>query len=164
MSGEGKPITFMTKDTTRIEYPHDDALVIEAMIGNYNIQRILIDTGSSADILYATAYDQMKLGREAIENGSTKLIGFTGHQVFTLEIKELPFIVGEHPCEAILSVKFLILEGESSHNAIIGWATLNRLRTLVSTYHLKMKFPTKAGIGEVKGDQEHARKCYLSDT
>lgn len=56
-SDEEKPITFTTKDMAWISYPHDDVMVIIAMIGNYNIQRILIDTGSSVDILYATTYD-----------------------------------------------------------------------------------------------------------
>lgn len=105
-------------------------------------------------MLYATAYPQMKLGREVIENISTRLTGFIGHQVFTLGIKELPSTIGERPCEATLSVKFLILEGKSSNITIIGWAMVNKLRAVMSTYHLKMKFPTKAGIGEVKGDQE----------
>lgn len=122
------------------------------MIGNYNIQRILIDIESSADSLYATTYDQMKLRREGIENISTRLTGFTSHQVFVLGIKELQFIIGERLCEATIFVRFLILEGEFYYNAIIGRATLNMLHVVVSTHHLKMKFPSKAGIREVKGD------------
>lgn len=57
MSGEEKPITFTTKDMTGIEHPHDDALVIDAMIGNYKIQWILFDTESFIDILYINVYD-----------------------------------------------------------------------------------------------------------
>ena len=30
----------------------------------------------------------------------------------------------------------------------------------MSTYHLKLKFPTGQGIGEVRGDQALARHCY----
>ena len=30
----------------------------------------------------------------------------------------------------------------------------------MSTYCLKVKFPTKKGVGEVKGDQVLARECY----
>ncbi|KAL0386318.1 UNVERIFIED_CONTAM: hypothetical protein Sradi_3026100 [Sesamum radiatum] len=41
---------------------HNDALVITAMIANYEVGRIFIDSGSSADILYGEAYDQMQLG------------------------------------------------------------------------------------------------------
>lgn len=103
----------------------------------------------------------MKLGKEKIENINTRLTGFIGHQVFTLGATELPF---ERPCEATIFVRFLVLEGKSSYNAIIEWVTLNRLKAIVSTHHLKMKFPIKAGIIEVEGDQEQARICYLLDT
>ena len=30
----------------------------------------------------------------------------------------------------------------------------------MSTYYLKVKFPTKNGVGEVKGDQVLAKECY----
>ncbi|GFY99379.1 hypothetical protein Acr_13g0007800 [Actinidia rufa] len=37
-----------------------------------------------------------------------------------------------------------------------------RIKAITSTYHLKMKFPTLTGIGEVKGDQKVARQCFIS--
>ncbi|KAK3039312.1 hypothetical protein RJ639_026696 [Escallonia herrerae] len=36
------------------------------------------------------------------------------------------------------------------------------LNAVVSTYHLKMKFPMEHGIGEVKGNQTTARQCYMA--
>lgn len=70
---------FKAKDTAEISFLHDNVIVIVAMIGNYNIRRILIDIGNFADILYATTYNWMKLEREKIADISTRLIGFTGH-------------------------------------------------------------------------------------
>ena len=29
------------------------------------------------------------------------------------------------------------------------------------TYHLMIKFPTKYGVGEVRGDQLATRECYI---
>ena len=43
---------------------------------------------------------------------------------------------------------------------IIGRPTLNRWKVATSIYCLKVKFPTKNGVGEVKGDQVLARECY----
>ena len=37
---------------------------------------------------------------------------------------------------------------------------LNRWKATISTYCLKVKFPTEQGIGEIKGDQVLARECY----
>jgi len=43
------------------------------------------------------------------------------------------------------------------YNAILGTTTLNELKAITSTSHLKMKFLTEQGIGEVMGDQWVAR-------
>ena len=43
---------------------------------------------------------------------------------------------------------------------IIERFTLNYWKVATSTYYLKVKFLTKNGVGEVKGDQVLARECY----
>ncbi|XP_065621102.1 uncharacterized protein LOC136063965 [Quercus suber] len=55
-------ITFTDEDTKRIHYPHDDAIVITLLIADYKTRRVLIDNGSSTDILYYPAFQQMRLG------------------------------------------------------------------------------------------------------
>ncbi|XP_065630818.1 uncharacterized protein LOC136068082 [Quercus suber] len=49
-------ITFTDEDAERIHYPHDDAIVITLFIADYKTRRVLIDNGSSADILYYPAF------------------------------------------------------------------------------------------------------------
>ena len=48
---------------------------------------------------------------------------------------------------------FVVVKGPSHYNAIFGRPLLNTLEAVVSTFHLKMKFPTLAGIGVFTGDQ-----------
>ena len=48
----------------------------------------------------------------------------------------------------------------SAYNAILGHLGLNALRAIVSTYHLLVRFPTKYGIGELRGDQQLAKHCF----
>ena len=55
-------ITFIDKDARRVHHPHDDMIVITLLIANYITKRVLIDNGSSADILYYPAFQQMSLG------------------------------------------------------------------------------------------------------
>ena len=45
-------ITFMDEDASRIHHPHDDAIVITLLIADYSTRRVLVDNGSSTDILY----------------------------------------------------------------------------------------------------------------
>ena len=48
-------IVFIDEDARRLHHPHDDAIVITLAIANYMTKRVLIDNGSSADILYYLA-------------------------------------------------------------------------------------------------------------
>ncbi|GFZ00938.1 hypothetical protein Acr_14g0005730 [Actinidia rufa] len=64
--GDQPPITFGSDDLRGLHLPHDDALVISAVIANFNVQRILIDSGSSADILFISAFEKMKIGLDKL--------------------------------------------------------------------------------------------------
>ena len=49
---ESPLIGFSEEDARRLHHPHDDALVISIRVGDYNVHQVLVDNGSSADILY----------------------------------------------------------------------------------------------------------------
>ncbi|GFS42022.1 hypothetical protein Acr_00g0077760 [Actinidia rufa] len=66
--GDHPPITFSNDDLRGLHLPHDDALVVSAVIANFNVQRILIDNGSSADILFISAFERMKIGLDKTTN------------------------------------------------------------------------------------------------
>ncbi|KAL0393011.1 UNVERIFIED_CONTAM: hypothetical protein Sradi_2523900 [Sesamum radiatum] len=60
---------------------HNNALVILALLANYEVGRIFIDSGSSADILFGDAYNKMHLGDTPLEKVNTSLYGFAGEVV-----------------------------------------------------------------------------------
>ncbi|KAL0458558.1 UNVERIFIED_CONTAM: hypothetical protein Slati_0483000 [Sesamum latifolium] len=74
---------------------HNDALVITAILANYEVGRIFIDSGSSADILFGKAYDQMQLGDVFLEKVNTLLYGFAGEVVHPRGMVSLPLTMGE---------------------------------------------------------------------
>ncbi|XP_030942090.1 uncharacterized protein LOC115967157 [Quercus lobata] len=59
-------ITFTDENAEGIHHPHDDALVITLLIADYTTRRVLVDNGSSADILYYPTFQQMRLGRDQL--------------------------------------------------------------------------------------------------
>uniref|UniRef100_A0A2N9G201 Integrase catalytic domain-containing protein n=1 Tax=Fagus sylvatica TaxID=28930 RepID=A0A2N9G201_FAGSY len=129
---------------------------------SFTTRRVMVDNGSSADILYLPAYQQMRLDKDKLRPMDAPLVGFTGDKVCPVGIVTLPITVGTHPKTVSKTVDFLVVNCPSAYNAIIGRPTLNRLRAVTSTYHLLLKFPTEHGIGEVRGDQIAARECYLA--
>ena len=52
-------ITFSDSDMEGCQHPHDDPLVIKVVVANKTIHRVLVDNGSSVDIILALAFDKM---------------------------------------------------------------------------------------------------------
>ncbi|XP_012846884.1 PREDICTED: uncharacterized protein LOC105966854 [Erythranthe guttata] len=90
------PITFGVEDETGIQQPHNDALVITAMVANYDVARILIDTRSSVDIIYYECFKQMRLNVE-VRRVDTTPIGFAGEVVQPMGEVTLPVSLGIDP-------------------------------------------------------------------
>ncbi|GFY92749.1 hypothetical protein Acr_08g0011450 [Actinidia rufa] len=77
-------ITFNNDNLRGLNFPHDDALVVSAVIANFNVQRILIDNGSSADILFISVFKKIKIGQDKLHPFHTPLIGFGGNMTHPL--------------------------------------------------------------------------------
>jgi hypothetical protein len=155
-------ISFSEDDARNIHHPHDDALVVTLTIAGFLTRRVLIDNGSSADIIYLPAYQQIKIDKEQLKPIDIPLVGFTGDKVKPLGVVSLIIEAGTYPKQVRTSVEFLVVDCPSAYNVIIGRPTLNKLRAVTSTYHLLVRFPTEHGIGELKGDQGTARECYFA--
>jgi hypothetical protein len=129
-------ITFSEDDARGIHQPHDDALVVTMIIAGFITRRVLIDNGSSADIIYLPAYQQMKIDKERLKPIDIPLVGFTGDKVKPSGLVSLIIEVGTFPKQVRASVEFLVVDCPSAYNVIIGRPTLNKLRAVTSTYHL----------------------------
>ena len=143
---------------------HQDAMVITTKIGTNTVKKILIDDGSSVDILYHGAFSRMDLGDRKLDDArNAPLYGFTGNEVRVLGTIDLPVLFGSPPAQLWHVVKFHIINATNTYNAILGRTTTTALRAITSIPHLKMKFPTEFGVGEVRGDQQMSRQCYIGN-
>ena len=153
-------ITFSDSDLEGCQHPHDYPLVIRAMVANKTIHRVLVDNGSSADIIFSSTFDKMGIGREKMESVNTHLRGFSGEKVLPLGSIQLVLTLGDPPCQATTTVRFLIVDAPSAYNVLLGRPSLNAIKAIPSTYHMVIKFPTTNEVGMVRGDQRVARECY----
>ncbi|KAL0448938.1 UNVERIFIED_CONTAM: hypothetical protein Slati_1450200 [Sesamum latifolium] len=95
-------IQFDQEEQSGPRVPGNDALVITALLANYEIERIFIDSGSSADILFGEAYDQMQLGDVPLEEVDTSLYGFVGEVIHPRGMISLPLTLGTSPLRKIV--------------------------------------------------------------
>ena len=153
-------ITFSDSDMEGCQHPHDDPLVIKAVVANKTIHRVLVDNGSLADIIFASAFDKMGIGREKLEPVNACLRGFSGERVLPLGSIQLVLTLGDPPFQATTMVRFLIVDAPSSYNMLLGRPSLNTIRAIPSAYHMVIKFPTANGVGMVRGKQRiRTRNC-----
>ena len=69
------------------------------------------------------------------------------------------FLDGE--ATSTITIKYIVFNDPSSYNLILGRSSLNKLKTVVSMTHLKLKLPSpERKIITMKVDQKIARKCY----
>ena len=142
------------------QHPLDDPLVIKAVVANKTIHRVLVDNGSSADIIFASAFDKMGIGREKLEPVNACLCGFSRERVLPLGSIQLMLTLRDPLCQATTTVRFLIVDAPSAYNMLLGKPSLNTIRVIPSTYHMVIKFPTANGVGMVRGNQRITRECY----
>ena len=90
-------IEFLEEDARRLHHPHDDALVINIRVRDYNTHRVLVDNGNSIDILYYPAFQQMRINRERLVPTNAPLVGFGGTRVFPHGAVILSVTVGDYP-------------------------------------------------------------------
>ena len=153
-------ITFFDSDLEGCQHPHDDQLIIHAVVANKTVPRVLVDNESLANIIFASAFDKMGIGREKLELVNTHLRGFSGEKVLPLGSIQLVLILGDPPCQATTTTRFLIVDAPSAYNMLLGRPSLNAIKAIPFAYHMMIKFPTVSKVGMVRGDQRVARECY----
>ena len=69
---------FSNDDKIGTIQPHDDALVITLRIGGYDVKRVMVDQGSTAEIMYLDLYKGLNLKAENLTPYSSSLMSFEG--------------------------------------------------------------------------------------
>ena len=88
---------FFEEDARGVKQPHDDPFVIMLTIEGFNIRRILVDNDSSANIIYLSAFQQLKLDLGRLRSFKSPLVSFSGNRVYPKDIVTLTITVGSYP-------------------------------------------------------------------
>ncbi|XP_074361012.1 uncharacterized protein LOC141701219 [Apium graveolens] len=140
---------------------HNQALVVTLDIADNEVQRILVDNGSSANIVFEHTLNRMKLGHLRMDPClEDPLYGLGNNMIPICGVIYLPMVFGTAPRQVSHIMKFYVISVVSSYNMILGRPAITKLRAIPSTIHLKLKFPTLGGIGELRGDRGTSGKCY----
>ncbi|CAL8083096.1 unnamed protein product [Prunus armeniaca] len=157
-----EPIIFCEEEEEGIVYPHDDPMIIRAKIADYDVGRVLIDTGSSVNVIFADVFKGLGIADSMVNRQITPLLSFSWDLVQPVGSISLPIAFGVAPRKTMTYDQFLIVDCPTAYNVIIGRTALTRVKAHLSPHMLLMKFPTRNGTGVIWGDQLSARTCYAT--
>ncbi|XP_038702595.1 uncharacterized protein LOC119999151 [Tripterygium wilfordii] len=102
-------ITFTKEDATGVIFPHNDALVISLQIGAATVKRMIVDQGSSAEIMYYSLFQKLGKTHANLIPVPTHLVGLNATPVWPLGRIRLPVTAGPRTVE----VDFLVIDLQS---------------------------------------------------
>ena len=149
-------ISFSDSDLKDVQLPYNDPLVVTLRIGNYDVERILIDQGSFAKVMYQDLYTKLGIGEAEVFSFMSPIFGFSREPVVPLGKVILPVLAGP----VNLQTEFIIINASSPYKAIMGRDWLHRMRAIPSTLHQKLRFPKRRGHRAKWGSGHSKTMCF----
>ncbi|XP_058762961.1 uncharacterized protein LOC131636362 [Vicia villosa] len=137
-------------------------LIIQAQMANFDVRRILVDQGSSVDIMYSQLFKTLQLNDSQLTPYiGSYLQGFNDTMTKPRGFVELIVSIGSAETARAVKVQFLVIDCPSIYQCIVGRPTLAELIVVPSTVHLKLKYYTAKGqVATLNADIEAARRCF----
>ena len=114
-----------------MDKPHDDALVIKLDIANCKVQRVLIDTGSSVDLIFLDTLVRMGISKSDIRGAPSPLVSFTSETSMSLG-NITPPVTAQG---VVKMIEFTVFNRPAAYNVILGTPWLYEMKVVPSTYH-----------------------------
>ena len=146
-----------------LQQPHTDPLVVILKIGQMKVRRVLVDTGSTTDLITMEFLRQMKFEENHLQPLDKPLIEFGGNQIIPLKTIILPVRVGERNRSRTMPIRFTVMDLTFPYNAITGLPLIKKIKSAIFPQQLLLQFEQDNGqVSILKGVQVMARQCLIN--
>jgi hypothetical protein len=154
-------ITFSREDhPNRIPNPGQYPLVVDPVIGNARFSKVLMDGGSSLNILYVHTLCLLRIGLDQLQPSTTPFHGIApGKRVQPLGQIDLPVWFGTPGNYRKETLTFEVLGFRGAYHAVLGRPCYAKFMAVPNYTYLKMKIPGPNGVITVGSSIEHAFDC-----
>ncbi|XP_021616528.1 uncharacterized protein LOC110617828 [Manihot esculenta] len=112
-------ISFSPEDAQRVQMSYDNALVIEAVIHNFRVQKVLVDEGSKVNLLPYRIFEQMNIPEEQLVRDQAPVKGIRGTPVAVEGKVKVALTLGEPSLSRTHYAVFLMVKLPLNYNAVI---------------------------------------------
>jgi hypothetical protein len=154
-------ITFIPEDhLNRIPNPGQYPLVVDPVSGNARFSKVLMDGGSSLNILYAHTLRLMGIGWDQLWPSTTPFHGVApGKRVQPLGQIDLPVWFSTPDDCRKEALTFEVVGFRGAYHAILGRPCYTKFMAAPNYTYLKMKMSWPKGVITVGSSIEHAFDC-----
>jgi hypothetical protein len=154
-------ITFNCEDhPNHIPNPGQYPLVVDPVIGNARFSKVLMDGGSSLNILYAHTLRLLGIELDRLRPSTTSFHGVApGKRVQPLRQIDLPVWFGTPHNFRKETLTFEVVGFRGTYHAILGRPCYAKFMAVPNYTYLKMKMPGPKGVITVGSSIEHAFDC-----
>ncbi|XP_068475022.1 uncharacterized protein [Phaseolus vulgaris] len=114
-------------------------VVISVVTTGRKVHRVLVDQGSSADVMFWSTFNKLQLSPDLLRLYTGCLYGFADNPVEVRGYLELRTTFTDGVASRTKGIRYLVVNANSAYNILLGRPALNRLRAVSSTHHMKMK-------------------------
>ncbi|XP_068474980.1 uncharacterized protein [Phaseolus vulgaris] len=135
-----------TKADRQDVIPHDnDQMVISIVTKGRRVHRVLVDQGSSADVMFWSTFNKLQLSPEKLRPYTVCLYGFAEDHVEVRGHIELRTTFTDGTTTRTTNIRYLVVNVPSAYNILLGRPTLNRIGAVAFMRHMKMKLLSLEG-------------------
>jgi hypothetical protein len=156
-----KPITFDQGDHPDcVPSPGRYPLVVDPIIGNARLTKVLMDGGSSLNIIYAETLRLLEIDLSMIRAGAAPFHGIVpGKRVLSLGQLDLPVCFGTPSNFRRETRTFEVVGFWGTYHAVLGRPCYTKFMAVPNYTYLKLKMPGPNGVITVGSMYRHAYEC-----
>jgi hypothetical protein len=156
-----KPITFNQGDhPDYVPSPGWYPLVVDPVIGNARLTKVLMDGGSSLNIIYAETLGLLEIDLSMIRAGAAPFHGIVpGKRVLPLGQLDLPVCFGTPSNFRRETLTFEVVGFRGTYHTVLGRPCYAKFMAVPNYTYLKLKMPGPNGTITVGSTYRHTYEC-----
>jgi hypothetical protein len=156
-----KPITFDQGDHPDcVPSPGKYPLVVDPVIGNARLTKVLMDGGSSLNIIYAETLGLLEIDLSTIRADAAPFHGIVpGKRVLPLGQLDLPICFGTPSNFRRETLTFEVVGFRGTYHAVLGRPCYAKFMTVPNYTYLKLKMPGPNGVITIGSTYRHTYEC-----